>query len=156
MCSWVWHTLRASKVVEVSSEAWERQQLACISAVWGFLFVWANDQNDARWTKITLPLCIVSRTLPLKRVSRAGMAELAWTLIRYKGEGEPEGEPVPGARRGPCQAVFPFNSIKPRAYCTHCQILVGRIETQVADILKHCLSNLYCPLLPLISHLRNL
>lgn len=70
-------------------------------------------------------------------------------------DGEPKAERVPWARMDPAKLSLPSFQKGP-CLLLSLQILVGKIEAQAADILKHCLSNLCCPLLPLISHLRNL
>jgi hypothetical protein len=72
-----------------------------------------------------------------------------------KEDGEPKAERVPWARMDPAKLSLPSFQKGP-CLLLSLQILVGKIEAQAADILKHCLSNLCCPLLPLISHLRNL
>lgn len=83
------------------------------------------------------------------------MAEFAWTLMRCKDEESRMESGFPELRGAPARPPSPLIPESP----VHIALIAhsaGKIETQGADILKHCLSNLYCPLLPLISHLRNL
>lgn len=127
----------------------DRQQSACSSAVWGFVC-------SSKWSKrcqvgrIPLPLCIVSRTLPWKE--SAGLDQLSLHgQRRWRAKGR-EGSL---GQEGPAKLSFPPFQKGP-CLLLSLQILVGKIEAQAADILKHCLSNLCCPLLPLISHFRNL